>query len=581
MRWLNNRPPWPAIAYTIVLVLILVQPVFASPDVRILIDVSGSMKQNDPANLRVPAMRLVSELLPVGTTAGVWLFAESVSPLLEPAVVDEAWRERAREKLNQIHSRGLFTDIEKAIDAATTGWEQQAEHGERHIILLTDGMVDVSRVSAESAASRARILSGQLDRLRMFDAHIHAIALSDNVDKELLDALTATTQGFTERADDAAKLQRIFLHMLEQSAPPMTVPIENNQFEIDTSVSELTLLIFRAGDEVTRLYPPAAADFDASTLPDNARWRGEAGYDLITIKDPAAGTWRFDGLDDPDNRAVIVTNLAMNMNTIPGTMLSGETTDLDAWLTEDGQPIARMDLLELVKATLEIRFPDGADAAGEMLLNKERKVFESRLDGRALAPNDYELTVILDSGTFKRQLKRRIRINSDPITVTYATQPGETSLVTMTLAADSELVDVASLGGYLIVTDSTNATRAFPLPEMINAAAVLEVEASAAGAHVFEPQVYFTTRYGRSLHLAPVPQSLDLTYAAALADEGAEEPAAEPAEPISWKRVAVLVVAGNLILALGLGVLWWLYGRKTDRKTPGIEHDEAVEAVAA
>ncbi|MEQ8661285.1 MAG: hypothetical protein RLW62_10740, partial [Gammaproteobacteria bacterium] len=56
----------------------------AAADVRILVDVSGSMKQNDPRNLRVPALRLVSELLPAGTTAGVWLFAEQASVLVAP-----------------------------------------------------------------------------------------------------------------------------------------------------------------------------------------------------------------------------------------------------------------------------------------------------------------------------------------------------------------------------------------------------------------------------------------------------------------------------------------------------------------
>ncbi|RLA17269.1 MAG: hypothetical protein DRQ56_09430, partial [Gammaproteobacteria bacterium] len=35
-----------------------------SVDVRVLIDVSGSMKQNDPRNLRIPALKLLVNLLP-------------------------------------------------------------------------------------------------------------------------------------------------------------------------------------------------------------------------------------------------------------------------------------------------------------------------------------------------------------------------------------------------------------------------------------------------------------------------------------------------------------------------------------
>ena len=35
-------------------------------DVRVMIDISGSMKHNDPHNLRAPALRLLTGLLPKG-----------------------------------------------------------------------------------------------------------------------------------------------------------------------------------------------------------------------------------------------------------------------------------------------------------------------------------------------------------------------------------------------------------------------------------------------------------------------------------------------------------------------------------
>ncbi len=47
----------------------------ATSDVRVVIDVSGSMKQNDPQNLRAPGLRLLSGLLPPESAAGVWTFA--------------------------------------------------------------------------------------------------------------------------------------------------------------------------------------------------------------------------------------------------------------------------------------------------------------------------------------------------------------------------------------------------------------------------------------------------------------------------------------------------------------------------
>jgi len=45
-------------------------------DVRVLIDVSGSMKQNDPHKLRAPALRLLVGLLPEGSESGIWTFGQ-------------------------------------------------------------------------------------------------------------------------------------------------------------------------------------------------------------------------------------------------------------------------------------------------------------------------------------------------------------------------------------------------------------------------------------------------------------------------------------------------------------------------
>ena len=59
---------------------------------RLLIDVSGSMQANDPENLRVPAVRLVAEVMPRGATSGMWTFNERGEPLVPTAIVDDEWK---------------------------------------------------------------------------------------------------------------------------------------------------------------------------------------------------------------------------------------------------------------------------------------------------------------------------------------------------------------------------------------------------------------------------------------------------------------------------------------------------------
>lgn len=71
------------------------QPHEERPDVRVVVDASGSMRDNDPERLAVSALDLLVALLPSGARAGVWTFGETVDNPLPLGEVDAAWREQA------------------------------------------------------------------------------------------------------------------------------------------------------------------------------------------------------------------------------------------------------------------------------------------------------------------------------------------------------------------------------------------------------------------------------------------------------------------------------------------------------
>jgi len=530
----------------------------AAPDVRILIDVSGSMRDNDPANLRVPAMRLMSELLPPGTTAGVWLFAETATALVAPGVVDAAWRTEARRQVPRIHARGLFTDIERALDAALNGWDGAAKPGERHVVLLTDGVVDVSKNPDDSAASRARIVDAQIERLQGQGATVHAIALSDMVDKPLLEALTASTGGWLERADDAASLQRIFLRMLEQTAPPVTVPLDGRRFEIDSTVAELTLLVFRAGDESVTLTAPDGVTWRQDEHPATVQWRHEAGYDLITVAQPLSGTWQFEGTEDPDNRAVIVTNLVLELDRLPTTMLQSATTPLQARMLAGGAAVTRLELLELVAASYTLSGAQGAAMTDALTLERDEARFGGQIDGAAIEPGIYQLSVNIDAGTFKRQVNTRLRVAADPITVRYHVDPIANSAVDIEVTAASDLTDTASLQGFISVTEPNGEVRAAVLPAPIDGIARLRISATQAGEVTLAPRLYIDAPDGGMSRFEPEPQRFELAFTEPVVTELASS------TPLSWPLLAAWVGGGNALLALGLGLIWLSFGRRTD-----------------
>ena len=111
------------VAFVLCVLVVTANGAAANVDVRILIDVPGSMKTNDVHNLRIPAVRLGAELMPLGAKAEIWTFSERVEELIPSNPVDKQWKADAIRATNRIHSRGQFTDIETALSTATKGWD--------------------------------------------------------------------------------------------------------------------------------------------------------------------------------------------------------------------------------------------------------------------------------------------------------------------------------------------------------------------------------------------------------------------------------------------------------------------------
>src|SRR5690554_7684393 len=167
MTWWRSKGPaggpprrWRRWLWTLLLLpgLGLAQLPVAEPEVRVIVDVSGSMRGNDPEQLAASAVELLAALLPDGVRAGVWTFGTEVATPLPLAGVDDAWRRRAMALRPDLVEYQQYTDIEAAVAAAA---EPPAE-GERHLVLLTDGVIDLPPARGDKpaidGASRRRLL---------------------------------------------------------------------------------------------------------------------------------------------------------------------------------------------------------------------------------------------------------------------------------------------------------------------------------------------------------------------------------------------------------------------------------------
>ena len=387
-------------------------------DVRILIDVSGSMKKNDPKNLRSPALEMLVGLLPQGANAGVWTFAKYVNQLVPHQTINNQWRDKAAAKSNKIHSYGLFTDIEQVLDKATANQKQADPKKHRSVILLSDGLVDISPKAAPNIASRKNILNKLVPRLKKANVAVHTIALADSSDHVLLRDISLATEGWYEQVNNAEQLQRVFLHLFEKVANPESVPLKQNSFQIDDSVSEMTVLVFRKdNNKATELVSPDKARISLQTKSDNVRWRhNEVNFDLVTITEPQAGSWHIDANVDPDNRVMVVTDLKLKTSDLPNNILIGDTLDFDVSLTEKNEVITRLDFLSLVDMGLKHE-NELTDVIEENLNPLKKEGIYRTSVGRTFQPGRNDIVTTANSGTFERQRRQSINVVDVPFII--------------------------------------------------------------------------------------------------------------------------------------------------------------------
>ncbi len=559
-----NRLPPALRSLPLLLGLLLLSPMLsAAPDIRILVDVSGSMKTTDPQNLRMPALRMLAQLLPAGATAGVWLFDQGVAPLVPVGQVNDKWKNLTRNSAAKIHSRGLFTNIEAALSAASRDWGAGAgAAADRHIVLLTDGKVDVAKDGAASAASRVRVLGPQLAELKMKGAKIHAIALSADADTELLQTLASGTGGWREQAPSADTLQRAFLHIFEQATSPDTLPLVGNHFTVDSSVSEVTLLVFRTAEAPPiALTGPDGKTYTVANTGENIRWQTDAGYDLVSLRTPQPGAWSLSGKEDPDNRALVVTDLALTLGELPTHLMHGQTLSLEASLVEHGAPIARNDFLRIVSTAAGLTGPEGAGDVLDMPLNETTHAFTTSASPQ-LAAGTYELTIRARSATFEREKRHRIEIHDQALGFNLQS-PGKGKL-SIEWQVQKDLLAPSTISGYVLVEGPDKFRDVRDITADERGPATMAFDVRYGGQYEVTAQTLVRDKDGQTLQLRLAPQTVEVKAPPPpAAPPSLEVPLASAPSPAinAWRTLAI-VVGGNFALALVLVPVWYRLRRR-------------------
>lgn len=426
-------------------------------DVRVVIDISGSMKKTDPQNLRKPAVDLIVRLLPDNSKAGIWTFGQSVNMLVPHRVVDQAWRTDGSQKASTINSIAMFTNIGGALDKAAEDYANPAKDYRRNIILLTDGVVDISKEAVVNLNERKRVLTQILPRLKASDYRIHTIALSGDSDQELMKKLSMATDGISEVADTADELMSTFLRIFDQAVPAERVPLDENGFLVDSSIQEFTALIFRRAEvPATIIVAPDGKEFSGTDPKHNVNWYRTDKYDLITVQSPLAGQWKVKTEMAPGSRVTVVSNLQLTVQPMKSNIKSGQSLDLAYSFQENGNTIINKDFLGVLTGEVLTSGGDSPEVKSTTLTmgTPDDGVFHQKLEGFA-GQGEFDVKILIDGKTFKREFIHHLNISDSAFKLEKTIDESSGKKVYgYKLIADVETVDVGATTVKAIIKNS-------------------------------------------------------------------------------------------------------------------------------
>jgi len=406
----------------IVCVAMSPQGLVAAPvkhDVRIVVDISGSMKKSDPNNLRRPAVNLLAQMLPENAQAGVWTFGRFVNMLVPIRKVDPSWRTDVKNKSQQINSIALFTNIPEALERVSVGWSTPDETVRRSVIFLTDGKVDISKDPLVNAKARQEVMSRLIPKLRQTGAQIHTIALSEDVDVELLKALSYQTNGQFQIALTEDDLVRVFVSAFDASIPQQEVPLgQDNAFDIDQEVQEFTVLVYkRPGAKPAALIRPDDLKLSLAKHGDDVRWYMDDALEVVTVSNPKAGRWQLQAEIDPGNRVTVLSDLSLNISEVPHHLFAGESLTIKAFFEDANGIVINREFLSLLDLEFVQKLVDGnktwegkltSFSNNQIKIPKDGK-YEARLK-KSLLPGEHEITLIATGRTFQRKITRTFSV---------------------------------------------------------------------------------------------------------------------------------------------------------------------------
>ena len=386
----------------------------ADTQFRVIVDASGSMLISDPDKLTSEALRLISNLAPEEeATLGIWLFGEAPRVLLPESIVNKATKAKLASYVDSYVTQDVQTDLEAIVklllDTPDSGGLDAGFN--RHWILVTDGMVDISLEDDVNKASRDRILNGLTDTLEENGIHLHTVSMTGYTDKELLESLSLRTNATHTEVAIPEDLLDTFDRIFSQASPSDQLPFDGNRFAVDDAIDELTLVVFHENGIQPHIIKPNGAIL--SLINDkNVSVSASDHYTLITVSNPDIGKWQIDNVDLERSSIRVITHLSTQATKVSPVVFQNEPIYSTVGLFEKDRLIQDEGILDLLAVTQTLVLLNGEkkETIFSHKMDKANSQFKKRIEG-ITEPGNYELISVVDGKTFSRQLSQYFTVH--------------------------------------------------------------------------------------------------------------------------------------------------------------------------
>jgi uncharacterized protein (TIGR03503 family) len=412
-----------------------------------------------------------------------------------------------------------------------------------------------------------------------------------------------------------------------------SIKLLQNRFRIDYKVAEITMIFFRdfGSAPVVLVQPDGSKIYISDAEDEDIFWFDSSTYDMISIKDPMPGPWQAVGQISSESQVMVISDLALQADSLPQIIFSGEILKQTAYLTNNDIPIdyaAFRDVVELSISLSSTNNPNlnnfGAETEVIALFEDNGKGMDEKpLDGiftgrfnLAIADGEWIPTFTVTTPMFTRkQVDPTLMLLANPIKVDVELDKVGGGYHKIIVDAEREHVDMSTLLIDGKIRSPNGDIQNFSITDrsaVVREHLIVNYE---YGVYRVKLTVYGDTIDGREFildvpeysFLSEEPEQVIATDVAEVKGPSKANDAADVAEksvmPIqvlplaeekmSTSRLVFLIIGINLfILVIGGGLIYWLtsdnkltfnfmkkFKKIKDRKDTDMEDDKDDDGI--